>query len=53
MEKWQNGLDGINTTGLVAHYDASKAESLLTGDIGCTSSVLSPAGNSANSWMLA
>ena len=22
--KWQNGLDGVNTTGLVAHYDASR-----------------------------
>ena len=44
--KWQNGLDGVNTTGLVAHYDANKAESLLTGAAGCTSSVLSPAANS-------
>ena len=46
MKKWQHGLDGINTTGLAAHYDASKAESLLTGAAGCTSSVLSPAANS-------
>ena len=46
MKKWQHGLDGIATTGLVAHYDANKAESLLTGTAGCTSSVLSPASNS-------
>ena len=46
MKKWQHGLDGINTTGLVAHYDASKAESLLTGDTSCTSSSLSPSTNS-------
>ena len=46
MKKWQHGLDGINTTGLVAHYDASKAQSLLTGTTGCTSSSLYPASNS-------
>ena len=45
MKKWSYGLDGIATAGLVAHFDASKSESLLQRASGCTSGSLTHAVN--------